>query len=87
MKTVLAILALATLSGCSTYSTHLKTGCVWSCAEWEQRLAQGSTNYSSSGVSSSTSGIRGQQIFTPQGGFMVIQSGSTTSVIQTSKSR
>ena len=85
MKTVLALLVL-TLSGCSTYSTHLKTGCIWSCAEWQQRLAEGQPNYSGSGVSS-TSGIRAQQIFTPQGGFMVIQSGSTTSVIQTSKSR
>ena len=78
MKTVLAVLALATLSGCSTYSTHLKTGCIWTCDQYTADSAN-------TGVGGSL--VRSQQIFTPQGGFMVIRSGSTTSVIQTSKTR
>jgi hypothetical protein len=84
MKTVLAFLVL-TLSGCSTYGTHLKTGCVWSCAELEKSLAQGSPNLSSGG--SSSSGITGHTYNLPNASYMVIRSGSTTSVIQTSKSR
>jgi hypothetical protein len=86
MKTIIAILALATLSGCSTYSTHLKTGCVWSCAEWEKRLAEGQSNYSGGGASSS-GGITSHTYNLPNASYMVIRSGSTTSVIQTSKSR
>ena len=86
MKSIIAILALATLSGCSTYSTHLKTGCVWSCAEWEKRLAEGQSNYSGGGVSSS-GGITSHTYNLPNASYMVIRSGSTTSVIQTSKSR
>jgi hypothetical protein len=84
MKTVLALSVLL-LSGCSTYSTHLKTGCVWSCAELEKSLAQGQPNYSSAG--SSSSGITGHTYNLPNASYMVIRSGSTTSVIQTSKSR
>ena len=88
MKSIIAILALISLSGCSTYSTHLRTGCVWSCAEWEQRLAQDQSNYSSgSGQSSSSGGISAHTYNLPNASYMVIRSGSTTSVIQTSKSR
>jgi hypothetical protein len=87
MKTVLAILALVTLSGCSTYSTHLKTGCVWSCAEWERRLAQGDNTVAASGMGSSSGGITAHTYNLPNASYMVIRSGSTTSVIQTSKSR
>jgi hypothetical protein len=87
MKIILAILTLVTLSGCSTYSTHLKTGCVWSCAEWEKRLAEGQSAYSGSGVASSSSGIVGHTYNLPNASYMVISSGSTTSVIQTSRSR
>lgn len=86
MKTLIAMLALATLSGCSTYNTHLKTGCVWSCAEWTGRLAANpinSSSASSSGYTPST-GISSTQVFTPQGGYSIIRSGSTTSVIRTS---
>jgi hypothetical protein len=87
MKAVIAVLALATLSGCSTYNTHLKTGCVWTCAEWEQRLAQNPSAASGSGGYSPSTGISSTQVFTPYGGYSVIQSGSTISVIQTSRSR
>jgi uncharacterized protein YceK len=88
MKLILAIVVLITMSGCASYNTHLKTGCVWSCAEWEQRLAQnpgagatsGSTYIPSKGISST-------QVFLPSGGYSVIRSGSTISVIQTSKSK
>lgn len=86
MKSIIAIVALTALSGCSTYSTHLKTGCVWSCAEWERRLAEGQSNYSGGGVSSS-GGITSHTYNLPGASYMVMRSGSTTSVIQTSKSR
>ena len=89
MKLIIAIIALATLSGCSTYGTHLKTGCVWSCAEWEQRMAQGQSNYSGSiantYVPSGT--VTGHTYNLPNASYMVIRSGSTTSVIQTGKTR
>lgn len=84
MKLLVAVLALVALSGCASYNTHLRTGCVLECAKWENVTATAST-----GASAYTphSGIRSTQVFTPQGGYMVIQSGSTISVIQTSKSR
>ncbi len=96
MKAILSMLALVTLSGCSTYSTHLRTGCIWSCAEWEKELAKRDSdpNYYVSGPgsvyvpsASGSSGITASQYNLPSGGYMVIRSGSTTSVIQTSKSR
>jgi hypothetical protein len=87
MKSIIAILALATLSGCSTYSTHLKTGCLWSCAEWEKRLAQGDNTVAVSGMGSSGGGISAHTYNLPGASYMVIRSGSTTSVIQTSRSR
>jgi hypothetical protein len=88
MKALIAILALTTLSGCSTYNTHLKTGCVWSCGEWEQRLAQNPTMGATSGSGyTPSSGISSTQVFLPSGGYSVIRSGSTVSVIQTSKSK
>jgi hypothetical protein len=88
MKTVIAVLALAALSGCSTYNTHLKTGCIWSCAEWEQRLAQNPGGGATSGSSYTPStGITSTQVFLPNAGYSVIRSGSTVSVIQTSKSK
>jgi hypothetical protein len=77
MKTVLVLSALL-LSGCSTYSTHLRTGCIWTCDQY-------TTDSAYTGVGGSL--VRSQQIFTPQGGYLVIQSGSTTSVIQTSRTR
>jgi len=85
MKLVLA-LSILLLSGCSTYGTHLKTGCVWSCAEWEKRLAEGQPNYGGGSVAGS-SGMTAQTYNLPNASYMVITSGSTTSVIQTSKSR
>lgn len=87
MKTVIAILALATLSGCSTYNTHLKTGCLWSCAEIERQMAEGQPNYTGSGTAAYTPGITGHTYNLPNASYMVIRSGSTTSVIQTSRSR
>lgn len=99
MKTILAVLALTMLSGCSTYSTHLRTGCVWSCAEWEKRLAEidRDPNYYTTGPGAAyigpiPSGARGGNISAhtynlPNASYMVITNGSTTSVIQTSKSR
>lgn len=91
MKIILAVLALTMLSGCSTYSTHLRTGCVWSCAEWEKRLSEIDNNpnyYPSGSVGTANSGGMSAQTFNlPNASYMVIRSGSTTSVIQTSKSR
>jgi hypothetical protein len=96
MKTIIAILALATLSGCSTYTTHVRTGCVWSCAEWSKRLAEidSDPNYYVSGPGSvglpgvsGHSGISAHTYNLPGGSYMAITSGSTTSVIQTSKTR
>jgi hypothetical protein len=84
MKTIIAIVALTALSGCSTYSTHLKTGCVWSCAEWEKTLADGNT-MQVPGRAVSSSGITAETYNLPNASYMVIRSGSTTSVIQTSK--
>jgi hypothetical protein len=95
MKIILAVLVL-TLSGCSTYGTHVRTGCVWSCAEWSERLAEidSDPNYYVSGPGSvglpGGSGHSGMSAHTynlPSGSYMAIRSGSTTSVIQTSKSR
>ena len=83
----LILISVLLLSGCSTYNTHLKTGCVWTCAEWEQRLAQNPSAASGSGGYSPSSGISSTQVFTPYGGYSVISSGSTISVIQTSRSR
>jgi len=39
MKYSLILIAVL-MTGCanSNYSTHLKTGCIWSCDEWEQHL-------------------------------------------------
>ena len=86
MKTIIAILTLVTLSGCGTYSTHLKTGCVWSCAEWEKTLASGQT-MQVPGRAVSSSGITAETYNLPNASYMMIRSGSTTSVIQTSRSR
>ena len=80
------VLSILLLSGCSTYGTHVRTGCVWSCAEWEQRLAEGQPNYSGGAVASG-SGMTAHTYNLPNGSYMAIRSGSTTSVIQTSKSR
>lgn len=85
MKTIIAILALAALSGCSTYGTHVRTGCVWSCAEWEKRMSEGTAVYTDGATASS--GMTAQTYNLPNASYMVIRSGSTTSVIQTSKSR
>lgn len=85
MKLVL-VLSILLLSGCSTYGTHVRTGCVWSCDEWQQKLAEGQTNYASGSVATGP----GQTAHTynlPNASYMVIRSGSTTSVIQTSKTR
>jgi hypothetical protein len=82
----LILISVLLLSGCSTYSTHLKTGCIWTCAEWEQRLAENPSASSGSSYTPS-SGISSTQVFLPSGGYSVIRSGSTMSVIQTSRSR
>ena len=95
MKTLIIISAIL-LTGCSTYSTHLRTGCVWSCAEWEQRLAEidKNPNYYTNGPGSAyipsavgTGGMSAHTYNLPNASYMVITSGSTTSVIQTSRSR
>lgn len=87
MKKAILIIALATLSGCSTYNTHLKTGCIWSCAEIERQMAEGQVNTYSGSSSSYSPGITGHTYNLPNASYMVIRSGSTTSVIQTSRSR
>lgn len=74
--TILTVLAMF-LTGCSTYSTHLKTGCVWSCAEWEQRLAnQGPVYYGGPSMPSPSAST----IITPGGNYVVIPNYSTGGV-------
>jgi hypothetical protein len=85
MKTLAVLVAALTLSGCSTYQTHLKTGCVWSCAEWQNRESQ-ATAYTS-GYSQYNPGITASQVILPSGGYMVIRSGNLTTVTQTSTTR
>jgi hypothetical protein len=80
------VLSILLLSGCSTYGTHVRTGCVWSCAEWQQKLAEGQTNYAS-GTGATSPGQTAHTYNLPNASYMVIRSGSTTSVIQTSKTR
>ena len=36
MKLILALMTALIMTGCSTYQTHLRTGCIHSCAQWEQ---------------------------------------------------
>lgn len=81
MKIVLAILVL-TLSGCSTYQTHLRTGCIWSCDDWKDY-----TPNPYAGTSANTQYMSATQYNLPSGGYMAIRSGSTVSVIQTSRSK
>jgi hypothetical protein len=83
---LIALLTVALLQGCSTYSTHLKTGCIWTCDQY----TDSAVSYSGTAQPSTYTpnmGITGSQYNLPSGGYMVIRSGSTTSVIQTSKSR
>lgn len=84
MKLLVAVLALITLSGCASYNTHLRTGCVLECAKWENVTTTASTGPSSYTPST---GISSTQVYLPNAGYSVIQSGSTISVIQTSRSR
>ena len=82
MKSLIAVAVLVTLSGCSTYQTHLKTGCIWSCAEWTQRLAE-NPNMRTSGVGSVSTAYSTVQ--TDQGGFAVSRIGSSVSVHRISR--
>ena len=87
MKLVLAIIAVTMMSGCASYNTHLKTGCIWSCAQWEQWEKDG--QLANTGAITNTytpnKGITAQTYITPQGGFQVIRSGSTTTINRISR--
>lgn len=84
MKTVITVLALSMLTGCASLSTHLRTGCVWSCADAAHTVV--TSTVVSSGTTVNT-GITAHTYHLPSASYLVIRSGSTTSVIQTSRSR
>lgn len=88
MKHTLTVIALLMMTGCSTYQTHLRTGCIWSCAQWEQweregQLASGSgtipNTYQPSG------GISARTYITPVGSYQAIRSGSTTTITRVAR--
>lgn len=86
MKHTLAlVLSLFALTGCSTYNTHLKTGCIWSCDQWKD-YEYGTTS-GTAGYSGNSTGVTARQYNLPNASYMAIRSGSTTSIIQTSKSK
>ena len=82
MKIVLAILVL-TLSGCASYNTHLRTGCIWSCDQWKDYEYTPTTDTGTKGTVYQSS----RTYITPAGTYMAIRSGSTTNIIQTSKGK
>lgn len=77
--------ATAVLSGCSHYATHVRTGCIFECAKW----AQEDTSTAPVAVrhTESTGVIRATTVFTPQGGYQVIENGSTVTVTQISRAK
>jgi hypothetical protein len=88
MKTLIAVLALISLSGCASYSTHLRTGCIFECAKWEQWERDGQLATASGPVANTytpNTGISGRTYITPVGGYQAIRSGSTTTVTRVSK--
>jgi hypothetical protein len=89
MKLVLAVIAVTMMSGCASYQRNWQTGCLWDCAKWDEWREQG--QLANTGAIANTytpsKGTTAQTYITPQGGFQVIRSGSTTTVIQTSKSK
>jgi hypothetical protein len=87
MKLLLAILALTTLSGCASYSTVIRTGCIFECAEWERILAEQGPIDPRGPVANSTHGISSTQVYLPNAGYNIIRSGSTVTVTQTSRSK
>ena len=88
MKLVLAIIAVTMMSGCASYNTHLRTGCIWSCDKWEQWEKDGQLANTGGPVANTytpNKGITAQTYITPQGGFQVIRSGSTTTINRISR--
>jgi hypothetical protein len=86
MKIILAVLVL-TLSGCASYNTHLRTGCIWSCDSWSNQDQLAITGGDIPNTYTPSAGITSQTYITPVGSYQVIRSGSTTSIIQTSKGK
>jgi hypothetical protein len=83
MKRIIGVLAVLALTGCSTYQTHLRTGCIWSCDKWDNYTPTVGAN-----TGTATTQYQSAQTYNlPNASYMVIRSGSTTSVIQTSKSK
>jgi hypothetical protein len=83
MKLVLAIIAVTMISGCASYNTHLRTGCIWSCDKWDNYTPTVGAN-----TGTATTQYQSAQTYNlPNASYMVIRSGSTTTVIQTSKSK
>ncbi len=79
MKLVFGVLALSMLTGCATgtWDTHVKTGCVWSCAEWNERLRKG--DLPPEGTANG-SAFGGTTIVTSRGNFTVVPNYSTGGV-------
>ena len=87
MRHTLAVIGLLMLTGCSTYGTHLRTGCVWSCDKWAEQESQMA---STGGPIPNLYQPHSQTVtnyITPIGGYMAIRNGSTTTVIQTSRTK
>ena len=72
------------LSGCSTMDTHLKTGCIWTCAEWAERLAE-DPNTPTPGVGNVNFSY--QTVATPGGTYSISTIGNSTSISQISKTK
>lgn len=83
MKTLTLTLAFL-VTGCSTMDTHLKTGCIWTCAEWAERLAE-NPHMATSGVGNINSSY--QTVSTPGGVYSISTIGNSTSISQISKTR
>lgn len=87
MKLILALVAITALSGCASYNTHLKTGCIFECAQWEKYLAERGPINPNGPVASTSQGISSTQVYLPNAGYNIIRSGSTVTVTQTSRSK
>ena len=83
MKILIAVLTLISLTGCSTYQTHLRTGCITDCAKWEQWEREGQLASSGGPVANTytpSSGISGRTYILGGTTYSVIRSGSTTTI-------
>lgn len=80
---LLGALALA-LTGCSTMDTHLKTGCIWTCSEWQQRLAE-NPNMRTPGVGNPN--ISYSTVSIPSGTYSISTMGNSTVVNQISRTK